>query len=240
MENKLNLPLFKPCESKPNVVANVLFVFILGGLGLVIISMLSYAVIWLFTPDKEPVILKISIVLITVILAGLIIFLFVYLQKSYGHTGIIIDETGIIYYYRDKNHIVKQVPWTAFCKNPNEEAGQPLHDVNDFVLGYKSRVKMLQWWMMKDEKVDVESDSFGAAGHSFHFIYLNRFTLISTFLLGLAHFRPDLSVNPSVFSAFYIHRNEYVFKRKSYMRDALLAFFILAVIALVIYWLTKS
>lgn len=239
MEKKSDLPPFKSCKSKPNIVANAFITFILGGFALGIISMLGFTLIWLFTPDREPLLFKMTIVLLTLILAGLIIYLLVYVWKSYGHTGIMIDETGITYYYRNKKQVVKQVPWTAILKKPDEKSGSSSYDVNELAPTYKGQTTMLQWWTLKDGKAGLESERFGAAGHSFHFIYLNRFTLISTFLLGLAHFRPDLRVNLGVFSAFYIHKDTYVFQKKKYIKDRLLVLVFIVVIALAVYWFTE-
>lgn len=234
MDNKPDLPLFKPCKSQTNVVANGFIVSFFGGLGLLGLGMLGYAVFWLFTPDNEEVMVKVVIVIMMLILTGLVVFLLVYFRKSYGHTGILIDETGITYYYRDQKHIVKLLPWSTFLKNPDEKRRQDVYDVNEFVIGFKTRVKVLQWWVMKGGKVDKQSDHFGAGGHFFHFAYLNRLTLISTFLLGLAHFRPDLKINPSVFREFYIDPNEYAFKRKKYIRDVVIGIAVV-VVAVVIY-----
>ncbi|MCT2562121.1 hypothetical protein [Chryseobacterium herbae] len=231
MDKKYGLPPFKACQSKPNIVAKGIIISFFIGLSLLSVIFLGCSITWLLTPDNdETILIKIVIVLMLLVLTGLPIFLSFYFWKPSGYTGIIVDETGITHYYRDKKHIVKQLPWSIFLKNPDEESGQAVYDINE--LSHSSTGKALQWWEVKDGNTDKQSYSFVGENHFF----LNRFSLVSTFLLGIAHFRPDLNVNPNVFSEFYIDSNEYVFQKKKYIKDIIMGLLILVVIAVIIYF----
>jgi len=209
MQNKHNsIPTFKAVSSKPRLFLNVIFgifwvffvLFFLIGLLYVIMS----------SPQDLGlnVIATVSLFFIFLIALSGIVALLIYSRKKMSTTTI-IDERGIRYLNTFNKRVIKDLPWSSFAKRekPEDVFESTKYDVIS-TTPFKSFYDQFYWPVLIDNKVAIHNDAF-LGRHFFVMFYANRLELIRTFLLGVAHYRPDITVDPIVFSNHYIDPKTY-------------------------------
>ncbi|KQB42256.1 hypothetical protein [Flavobacterium aquidurense] len=203
-----SIPPFKAVSSKPILWLNFVF-----GLFWVcfVLFFLAGIVFLLFSSSEDmglDVIASVFLFLIFFIaLSGIVIFLICSRKKMYTKT--IIDEKGIRYLNTFNNNIVKDLPWNSFAKREMLEHvfEAPKYDVSSNT-PMKSLFDQFYWPVLIDNKVKIHDDAF-LGRHFFTMFYANRLELIRTFLLGVKHYRPDITVDPIIFTNHYINTENY-------------------------------
>ncbi|MCC9065297.1 hypothetical protein [Flavobacterium piscisymbiosum] len=151
-------------------------------------------------------------------------------------TSIIIDEKGILYFNKFNNRVVKDLQWSSFAKREKlaHVFEPPKYDVTS-VTPMKSFYDQFYWPVLIDNTVTVHNDAF-LGRHFFAMFYVNRLELIRTFLLGVAHYRPDITVDPIIFSNHYIDPENYnIDYRQRNLIRIMAALFCIVVFGLIYY-----
>lgn len=154
------------------------------------------------------------------------------------YTTTIIDEKGIRYLNTFNNKIVKDLPWKSFTTKENFEYffEPPKYDVNANT-PMKSVFDQFSWPVLKEGKVVIQTDAF-LGKHFFGMFYSNRSELIRTFLSGIAHYRPDITIDPAVFVSHYIDPETYVINyRKRRKIEIITGFFCVVILVFLYFWI---
>lgn len=223
MQNQIKktLPPFRSINSKP-----ILFLDAL--LGLFVISFLLFflaGAIYFPTHSFEESRLDeiASTFAFLLFLFGFVSFagLAFYYRKT-RYTTTIIDERGIRFVNKFNGNIVKDLQWNSFAKKESFDFffEVPKYDINSRT-PYKSVVDQFSWLVLVDNKVVIHNDTF-MGKHFFGVFYSNRTELIRSFLLGVVHFRSDLTIDPAIFAAHYINPENFEIDYKQ--RDRILIF----------------
>lgn len=152
-------------------------------------------------------------------------------------TTIIIDEKGIRYLNKFNNRVVKDLPWSNFTKREKMEHvfEAPKYDVTS-IRPMKSFYDQFYWPVLIDNTVTVHNDAF-LGKHFLAMFYANRLELIRAFLLGVAHYRPDITVDPIIFSNHYIDPENYNIDYRQQQRIRILsAVFCILILGLIFYF----
>jgi hypothetical protein len=168
----------------------------------------------------EPFALRVIVLLIGLVMNSI----WVYLWKRSAltrYTDVTINEKGIFYDNRYTGKPVRQVKWEDFRSHDNYAI--------DCIEPSKG-APVLGWW----EGSLRRQESFRMS-HFYPAVFKNRGELIATLLLGFAHFRPDLTIDPKIYSSFYIDEHTYVFKRKQKIIESLFILLFCIIICLLIY-----
>lgn len=247
---KNSLPTFRAVRSISNAfwgftTGIVLLLLILAGVGLII-----YLIAELFTEPfmsgKEILCLIVLVVSIASAI-GFFIYKLVY-ERSKRYTTTIIDENGVHYFNRFNNTIVNELLWSQFTERLlGEQKGIYIAKFDIDCLAYNSRggrseggiVTKLFWRIKVNEKEIIHSEYF-TSSHLFSGIYINREDLIRAFLLGLAHYRPDLTINPWIFIANSINIKDYTFYPKSIFVNVLMVLFFVLLMLFILFLLYES
>ncbi|OMQ09180.1 hypothetical protein [[Flexibacter] sp. ATCC 35103] len=231
-----SIPPFKAVSSKPILWLNFVF-----GLFWVcfVLFFVAGIVFLLFSSHEEiglDVIAYVFLFLIFFIaLAGIVVLLIYSRKKIYTTT--VIDEKGIRYLNKFNNKIVKELPWNSFAKREKLEYvfEVPKFDVSS-QMPMKSLFDQFYWPVLIDNKVTVHNDAF-LGRHFFVMFYVNRLELIRTFLLGVAHYRPDITVDPIIFTNHYINPENYSIDYRQQKRVRIMsAVFCIVVLGLIYYF----
>ncbi|KQO21338.1 hypothetical protein ASF10_14580 [Flavobacterium sp. Leaf82] len=230
------IPPFRAISSKPMLFLNFIF-----GLFWVFFVLFFVAgiVFMLFTSPEDiglDVIASVFLFLIFFIALAGIVVLLVYSRKKMSTTTI-IDEKGIRYLNKFNSKIVKEVPWSSFAKREKLEHvfEPPKYDVTS-ITPMKSFYDQFYWPVLIDDKVTVHNDAF-LGRHFFAMFYANRLELIRTFMLGVAHYRPDITVDPIIFTNHYINPEDYSIDYRQQKRVRIMAaVFCIVVLGLIYYF----
>lgn len=234
-QQKKILPPFRPVNSKPMLFLNAVFglfwvffaLFFLGGILFLTINSREE------TGLDEKGTLALFFVFSLIILA--IIVLILYSRKKM-YTSIIIDEKGIRYLNAFNNKVRKEIRWSNFAKREKVSyiLEPPKFDVS-YIRQSKSFFDQFFWPVLINNKIEVHSEMF-LGKHFFAMLYANRLELIRTFLLGLAHYRPDITVNPEIFSNHYIDMESYTIDYNQRRKIGIIAGLVCALIFAIIYF----
>lgn len=230
------LPPFRPVSSKP-----ILFLNIILGLFWVLFTLFFLGgIIFLAVNSREEIGLDEKGILALLCVFSLIVLglvaLVIYSRKK-TYTTIIIDEKGIRYLNVFNNKVRKEIRWSDFAKREKVTymVEPPKFDVG-YIRQSKSFFDQFFWPVLLNGKVEIHSDFF-LGKHFFVMFYSNRLELIKTFLLGLAHYRSDITINPEIFSNHYIDSENYVVNYRQQRRVEIIGGLICAVIFAIIYLL---
>lgn len=230
---KESLPAFRSITLKPILFLNLIFGLFWVSFALFFLVGILFV---LFSFSKEvglDVIASVFLFLIFFIALVGIVILLIYSRKKMSTTTI-IDEKGICYLNTFNNRVVKDLPWSSFAKREKLEHvfEPPKYDVTS-TRPIKSLYDQFYWPVLIDNKATVHNDAF-LGRHFFVMFYANRLELIRTFLLGVAHYRPDITVDPIIFTNHYINHEDYSIdyrlRRKIIILGGLLCAFILVVV----------
>ncbi|MBF4516053.1 hypothetical protein IRZ71_06855 [Flavobacterium sp. ANB] len=125
-------------------------------------------------------------------------------------TTTIVDEKGIRYLNKFNGFVVKDLPWSSFAKKEDFTylLESPKYDVSSNT-PMKSVFDQFAWPVLINKNVVIHTDAF-LGRHFFCMFYSNRTELIRSFLLGIARYRPDITVNPAIFVNHNIDMENYI------------------------------
>lgn len=247
---KNSLPSFRAVRS----VSNTFWDFTTGVFVLMLALAGACLVIYLITElYTEPLLSGkeiLGIIILVLSIAGAIGF-FIYkvvYERGKRYTTTIIDEKGVHYFNRFNNTIVNELLWSQFTERPlGKQKGIYIAKFDIDCLSYNSRggrseggsITKLFWRIKVNEKEIIHSEFF-TSSHLFGGIYTNRADLIRAFLLGLAHYRPELTINPWIFTANSINIKDYTFYPKSLLINALTVLFFVLLMLFITFLLYES
>jgi hypothetical protein len=240
MQNQIkkSLPPFKSITSKP-----ILFLDAL--LGVFVISFLFFflaGAIYFATHSYEESGLDeiASAFAFLLFLFGFVSFagLAFYYRKT-RYTTTIIDEKGIRYVNKFNGNIVKDLSWDSFAKKENFEYffETPKYDINSRT-PHKSVIDQFSWPVLLENKVVIHTDTF-MGKHFFGAFYSNRTELIRAFLLGVVHFRSDLTIDPAIFAAHYINPENFEINYRQRRQIQFFGFLFCVVILVILYFVVN-
>jgi hypothetical protein len=247
---KNSLPPFRAVRS----ISNIFWDFTTGIFAIVLALVGAGLIIYLiaelfrepFMSGKE--ILGLIILVLSIAGAiGFFIYKVVY-ERSKRYTTTIIDEKGIHYFNRFTNLIVNELLWNQFTERElGKQKGIYTAKFDIDCLSYNSRgarseegsITKLFWRIKVNEKEIIHSEYFSSS-HLFGGIYTNRRDVVCAFLLGLAHYRPDLTINPWIFIANSINSRDYTFYPKSVLSNVLLVLFYILLMLFILFLLYDS
>jgi len=212
-----SLPPFRSNSSKPMRFLNL----ILGSFWVCLTLFLLAGFIFLLTSSlnetglDEAGTIVMSLVF-SIILLGIAILLIYSKNKMFTTT--IIDEKGIHYFNKFNGRIVKKIPWNSFAKREKLKHyfEPPKYDVTS-IRPSKSFYDQFYWPVMIDGKVIAHNDAF-LGRHFFVMLYANRAELIRTFLLGIKHYRPDITIDPIIYTDHYINPKTFTIDKKQRLK----------------------
>jgi len=234
-----SLPPFRPVSSKPWLFLN----FILGLFWVSFTLFFVGGIVFLATNSLEETGLDqtgtafLFFVFIVVVLG--IILLLIYSGKRMSTTTI-IDEKGIRYLNKFNNTIVKDLPWSSFQKRENLKHyfEPPKYDVTS-TRPSKSFFDQFYWPVLADNKVIAHNDAF-TGKHFFVMLYANRPELIKTFLLGVKHYRPDITIDPAIFTNNYIDPESFVINHGLRRRLEIIGTLLFILIMVIVYYFVEN
>lgn len=230
------IPPFRPIISKPMLMLN--FIFSLFWVCFVLFFVAGIMFLLFSSQEEIGLDLISSFFLFLIFFIALIgiIVLFLYSGKKMSST-IIIDEKGIRYLNKFNNRIVKDLPWSSFAKREKLEHvfEPPKYDVISKT-PMKSFYDQFYWPVLIDNKETIHNDAF-LGKHFFAMFYTNRTELIRTFLLGIAYYRPDITVHPIIFTNHYINPDNYSIDYRQQKRVRIMAVLFCIVILGIVYYL---
>lgn len=230
-----SLPSFRPVSSKPLLFLNFIF-----GLFWISFALFFMGGIFFLTTNspEETGLDQIStgvlfFVFIVVVLG--IVLLLIYSGKKMSTTTV-IDEKGIHYLNKFNNRIVKEIPWSSFAKREKltHYFEPPKYDITS-TRPSKSLFDQFYWPILVDHKVIVHNDAF-TGKHFFVMLYANRQELLQAFLLGVKHYRPDITIDPIIFTDNYIDPESFVINHGLRRRIEIIGTLFFVLILLVVYY----
>ena len=236
LSQQKSIPPFIAVSSKPILLLNFIF-----GLFWVcfVLFFVAGIVFLLFSPQEEiglDVIVSVFLFLIFFIGLGGIALLLIYSRKKMSTTTI-IDEKGIRYFNKFNKRVVKDLQWSSFAKREKlaHVFETPKYDVTS-IRPMKSFYDQFYWSVLIVNTVTVHNDAF-LGKHFLAMFYANRLELIRAFLLGVAHYRPDITVDPIIFSNHYIDPENYNIDYRQQQRIRILsAVFCILILGLIYYF----
>lgn len=233
-KEKKSLPEFEAISSAPDAAMNFLFIFLVFCL-ISIMPITSVVSIVISNNESKDGYLTFYVVLFTVVIITVFMVALIY-ENRRAFTSTIIDEKGIRYYNKFKDVVVKDLPWSSFAKR-EELSYDPIYPRYDIraLRSYKSGFDQFLWGIMIDKKNTLHKDFF-RGGHFFCMFYSNRIELIKTFLLGVAHYRPDLTVDPEIFPEHSIDPETYVIDYKQKSKIAIIGWFLVILTFVIVYF----
>lgn len=178
---------------------------------------------------------------------GFFIYKVVY-ERGKRYTTTIIDEKGVHYFNRFNNTIVNELLWSQFTERPLEKQKGPYiakFDIDCLTFNstggaYEGGGITKLFWRIKVNEKEIIHGEFFTSSHLFSSIYTNRADLIRAFLLGLAHYRPELTINPWIFIANSINIKDYTFYPKSILINVLMVLFFVLLMLFIAFLLYES
>lgn len=237
-QQKKILPPFRSINSKPMFFLNLIFglfwvsftLFFLGGMIFLIVNTREE------TGLEEIGTVVLFLVFFSIVLGVIVLYV---CSRKKMFTSIIIDEKGIRYLNTFNNKLTKEIRWSNFAKRQKMTyvLEPPKFDVT-YIRQSKSFFDQLFWPVLINDRVEIHSDIF-LGKHFFVMFYSNRLELIKTFLLGLAHYRSDITINPEIFKNHYIDPENYTINHKRRNLETALGILFTVLILLLIYFLVN-
>lgn len=234
-QQKNLLPSFTALTSKPMLFLNS----ILGLFGSLFLLFFLGAMVFLIThlSDETGLDEIATVAFFLICLFAIVSFsalLFYYRKRMYTTT--VIDEKGIRYLNKFNNVIVKDLPWSSFAKKEYVAyvLEPPKYDVNSNT-PYRSLFDQFYWPVLEEGKVMVHNDAF-LGKHFFTMLYSNREELIRTFLLGIAHYRPEITIDPAIFANHYINPETYIINYRQRRQIQIMGGLFCALILVILYF----
>ncbi|SEL61744.1 hypothetical protein SAMN04488505_102688 [Chitinophaga rupis] len=215
MERGTDAKPFTAVTSRPLVWVNILFGIVVCALALATVGLMIMAVALLFMEDNTPLWGRFALLCIALVMNGVLLYL---ILKGKRYTTITVDKDGVQFYNQYTKTIVKTLLWRSFSKDPAHAKDRyPSYDINKettsgMVNGARVSADHFQWWYTQDGRAVRQREAFRGA-HPFHVFFANRGELIAAFMKGLKQYRPDLSVDPTLFLTFFIDPNTYEHQR---------------------------
>lgn len=247
---KNSLPPFRTVRSVSNTFWDFTSgVFVLA-LALAGVCLIVYLITELCTEPllSEKEVLGLIVLVLSIAGAiGFFIYKVVY-KRGKRYTTTIIDEKGVHYFNRFNNTIVNELLWSQFTERPlGKQKGPYIAKFDIDCLTFNSTggayegggITKLFWRIKVNEKEIIHSEFF-TSSHLFSSIYTNRADLIRAFLLGLAHYRPELTINPWIFIANSINIKDYTFYPKSILINVLMVVFFVLLMLFIAFLLYES
>lgn len=240
MQNQIkkSQPSFRPISSKPIVFLDAL----LGLFGISFLLFFLAGAIYFATHSFEESGLDeiASTATFLLFLFGFLSFIgLVFYYRKMRYTTTIIDERGIRYVNKFNGNIVKDLPWNSFAKKESFDFFEtPNYDINSRT-PYKSVIDQFSWPVLLDNKVKIHTDVFFGR-HFFGAFYSNRIELIRAFLLGVVHFRSDLTIDPAIFANHYINPENFEIDYKQRDRTFIFSLLFTIVILAAVYFFAKD
>ncbi|PWB23671.1 hypothetical protein [Flavobacterium sp. HTF] len=232
-QQKNLLPPFQSVNSVPMLFFNFIFGLFFVFFALFFMGGMVYLVLNPFEEAGLDEVAGVILFLIFLIAIFGIVVLVIYSRKKM-YTTTIIDEKGIRYSNKFNGKIIKELPWSSFAKRELTTLDFPKYVVSSNT-PMKSAFDQFFWPILKDKKVVIHIDAFQGR-HFFCLLYSNRTELIRVFLLGLAHYRPDITVDPSVFVKHYINPENYIVEYRKRLITQAIGFVFFIFIIVVIYY----
>ena len=232
---KTILPPFNPVKSSPSTILNY-------SLGLLMsISLLFllgiFIFLFFFLPLEKDLIFIYCLILLAILLQ------IAYIRKTMKHTTTSIDVRGIHYINKFSDKVEKTIAWDSFRKiSEFKEEIQEVktssdldllnYDVFSIMVGSgKYTQEAFFSFILINRNVEIHKHTF-SGNHIFSMFYSNRLELVRALLLGLSHFRPDLTIRPETFAMYYIDRNSFVIEYDKRRNDINTALFIIGLVVM--------
>ncbi|OXA83653.1 hypothetical protein [Flavobacterium hercynium] len=232
---KTNLPPFSPVTSKPSTILNY-------GLGLLTLLCLFLLVGMLFMllcfiPLDEYLLFVYCLIFLGIVLQ------IVYIIRTTKHTTTIIDSRGIHYINKFNDKVENTILWDSFRKISEfkREIIEIKKSPDSHLLNYDIFSTMVGSgrysheaffsFVLVNGNVEMHKEKF-SGNHIFSMVYSNRLELARTLLLGLSHFRPDLTIHPGIFAMYYIDSNSFVIEYEKRRKDINTALFIIGLVVM--------
>lgn len=170
-----------------------------------------------FVEDEEPAFVA-AMMLIALVLLGISVFAWRYRRYS----QIAVDEKGITYRNVGTDTVYREFSWRDLQANP-VAGGYDVEriTVSGHVNGSRISSDLFQWWI-RGGKPTRHHENFRGA-HPFYYFFSNRHELMAAFLHGVAQFRPDLTVDPRLFTTFHICPRRFRYDADSHFETNLAA-----------------
>lgn len=233
---KTNLPPFNPIASIPYTVINYSLGLLMSISLLLFLGMLFFLLF--FLPLEKDLVFIYCLIFLAILLQ---IF---YLRKTMKHTTTIVDSRGIHYINKFNDKVEKTILWDSFRKisefkglvkevNTSSDSDLLNYDVFSMMVGSgKYTHEAFFSFVSINGTVEIHKEKF-SGNHIFSMFYANRLELVRTLLLGLSHFRPDLTIHPKTFSMYYIDRNSFAIEYEKRNQDIKTVIFIITLVVII-------
>ena len=233
--NSKSFEIPTPLHSKRSLLASLIisafaFIFVLFAISLLIASLF-----FLVKGSDEPFWLWVFILGLAILFNALWIFAG-RKYKTTAYTNVKIDDSGIHYYNKLNGKTVKQYAWKDFEKTPGKnEYDVVKHTTYGYVNNARISADWVLWWFKEGDNIRSHQENF-KGGHALYMIR-NSKELIGRCLQMLTYHRPDLRIDPLLFSTFFIDKKTFTFERKVYIKTwAGAMVFIVIVLVLIDCW----
>lgn len=220
------MPVFEPVTSIPFILVNFVFGFLL-------LMPLVLLVVAIFAFVYENNLTAALLIFVLLLVAVILILLHANFAIKEVFTTINIDEKGIHYLNKFNGKIVREVSWESLVKRKRSVAhsGIILYDITT-EQPLKSIYAYIVFYYLVDKETVTQKKEIFHGNHIFYALYFNRLKLIRTFILGITHFRPDLRIDPKIFSDHFIDAETFEIDYKQ--QNFLIFFVVLLVLAVMI------
>ncbi|MCC9065295.1 hypothetical protein [Flavobacterium piscisymbiosum] len=241
------LPPFRAVRSTTNRTWDFIVAFSVISVIILLAGIIIYLINELFqaaAENRKDIPGTIIFIIIISIILTLMIYKVIYTRKE-RFTTTIIDEKGIHYFNRFDNTVVNEILWDNFVRSDlGKKTGLLTAEFDIDCISYDSRGRKSNgtgivkyfWKVAVNEKEYIHTDFFNAS-YLLNSPYINRKDLIRAFLLGLAHYRPDLTINPCIFIANSIDGKDYTFYPNTTFWKTIFGFIFVLILAISAYLL---
>ncbi|RAJ05202.1 hypothetical protein LX64_02356 [Chitinophaga skermanii] len=226
---QLPYPSFTPIQSEPHALKNNLLLVLMGLCALALLGVSIYVTYLAFTEDWR-------IAFPAIIITGLLVVMVWGAYRSWqkGYTEIRVDKDGLHFNNTRTGKLVQTIKWSDIAHEPGPYA----HDV---FIQQRSKSMPRLAWKMKGRPAGRNLCTNSFLGSSLGSIYYtNRYEVMARFLLGLRHFRPDITVSPAVFSHFSIDHQAYTFDASKHWKQEVLGYAMVVVVIVIIYLVVET
>lgn len=230
-----------PVSSRPAPLFSIAMALVVILLLLAAAGLFAGAIWLLVMEEDEPMLLRLFL---PVIAAVIFVCFYLLFLKGARYTDLIIDAQGLHYYNRFSKKIIKELPWKQFAANPVAGASryELVYDIgkrttSGIVNGARISADLVVWW---EKGVKKAHTSNFRGTHVAAIFYANRGELIAAFLQGIRSYRPDLRIDPQLFTTFFINAASYQYERKKELQVEIFVWILLALIAGGIYLYVSS
>lgn len=224
-------------HSKRSLIASLIisafaFIFVLFAISLLIASLF-----FLVKGSDEPFWLWVFILGLAILFNAL----WIIAGKRYktaAYTNVKIDDSGIHYYNKLNGKTVKQYAWKDFEKTPGKnEYDVVRHTTSGYVNNARISADWVLWWFKEGDRIRSHQENF-KGGHPLYMIQ-NSKALIGKCLQMLTYYRPDLKIDPLLYSTFFIDKKTFTFERQTYIKTWAAALVLIVIILILIDCWTK-